>query len=400
MAGLALLAACSAPAQPDQLAQPRGACFTRDDNRTPPFEIFQVSPPPPYSPATRDYPAASAVYPATDYVTGAIHSITAPTLPSTSGFTFRKYFLLWVNRCIQLPGVTPGIDSCRNPRTKGNGYRRMIDDGAGDKVRPAFSTYAKADACTLIQARRVLGETGGLETSARAAGLTLWDGDDRVRLAPLARRFAMPNGQMMSYFVDTCILEAAPEAPDASGIVLDYEVWDNRTPAQTVDIVRNLARLTHQRGKKLILITDPVPKPPSGLTAESVPAVIDAVDGFGSAIATGSSPGNPSTHYPARGRMRSPWEAYQTQLSVVTAGGRNPLTPQMRRKLIWNIDLNDIAPPEARQLHDEIVRQGYRGMLLARNFQREGGACDRPVNQTIACLALGRCDGRFGLDRH
>jgi hypothetical protein len=349
---------------------------------------------------TRDYPATSAVYPATDYVTGAVHSITAPTQPSASGLAFRKYFLLWVNRCIQVPGVTPSLNACRNPRTKGNGYRGMIDDGAGDKVRPAFSTYAKADACTLIQAARVLGQTGGLDAAATAAGLRLWDGDDRVGLAPLARRFAMPNGQVMTYFVDTCILEAAPEAPDASGIVLDYEVWDNRTPAQTIDIVRNLAQLTHRRGKKLILITDPVPKPPSGLTAESVPEVISELDGFGSAIATGFSLGNPSTHYPARARMRSPWEAYQTQLSVVTDGGRNPLTPQLRRKLIWNIDLNDIALAEGRQLHEEIVRQGYRGVLLARNFQREGGTCDRPVNQTIACLALGQCDGRFGLGRH
>jgi hypothetical protein len=396
VAGLAILVACSAPAAPDQ---PQGACFTRHDNIGLPFDVFQVSQPPAYSPAERDYVAASAIYPATDYATAAIRSIKDPQPPSASRLRFRRHFLLWINRCIRLPGITPGPEACRNPRNKGNGYHDMIDDGTGDKIRPAFSTYAKANACTLIQARRVLGETGGLGPSARAAGLTLWDGDERAGLARLGRRVAMPNGQVASYFIDTCILEATPESPDASGVVLDYEAWDNRTPAEALAFIRELAALTHQRGKSIILITNQLPKPPNGLVAQNIRQVIDAVDGFGSAIATGASVGNASVHFPARSRLIAPYDAYQRQLDVLTDGGRNPLTPAVKRKLIWNVSLYDMGLAEGRQLHAEFRRQGYRGILIARNFLREGGACSRPENQTIACLALGQCDGHFGASR-
>lgn len=379
--------------------QPPVACFTRQDSRAAPLGVFEVAAPPPYSPLLHDYPPTAAAYPVTDFVTAPIRLIRSPTQPSASGFKFRKYALLWVNRCIQLAGVTPGPEACRNLRTKGNGYVGMMDDGAGDKVRQAFSTYGKADACTLIQARRLLGETAGLAASGRAAGLSVWDSEDRVGLARLARRFTMTNGQPSSYLVDTCVLEPVPAAPDINGLMLDYEVWDSRTPAQTLDIVRKLAQLTHQRGKQLLLITDPIPKLPSGLTAANVRLVIDAVDGFGSTISTGFSLGSPNIHFAARPRARTPWEAYTEELAVLTDGGRNPLTPQVKRKLFIPVGLDDVTLPEAQRLHDEFVRQGYRGVLLVRNFLRQGGVCDRPINQEIACLALGKCDGRFGIGR-
>ena len=79
--------------------------------------------------------------------------------------------------------------------------------------------------------------------------------------------------------------------------------------------------------------------------------------------------------------------------------GASPLTEEMKEKIIWQVSLFDTQLAEAKWLHDEIKKQKYRGISLFRNFVRQGGACSRPVNQLIACLGFGACDGEFRADR-
>ena len=108
------------------------ACFTRDDNKSISYDVFQVAVPPPYYVAGKDYVVSNAFYPATDFVSTTSQRLSTLSPASASGYKFRKYVMLWVNRCIQLPGLTPGGNAgCRNLNPKGNGYYLMMTDSAG-----------------------------------------------------------------------------------------------------------------------------------------------------------------------------------------------------------------------------------------------------------------------------
>jgi hypothetical protein len=378
-------------------------CFQRDDNRRMSYDVFQISFPPKFSPQAGDYADDSPVYPASDYATISMKSLKEMSPASKSGFSFRKHYLLWANRCIHIEGTTPSEEACRNTvRTKGNGYPEMLRGDLKDQLRTAYSTYAKADACTLISASKVLGEPQAvLEAAAKADGLELVTAgaSERERLKAVARSVTAKNGESTNYLVDVCVVESNVLASDTAGIVLDYEVWDSRTPVEAISLMTRLRDLVHKHGKTFIVTTNPIPRPPNGISGESARAILDLADGFATTIASGASPGNPSTYARQRDRQRSVVEDYRLQLAELTDRGKHPLSAKQRAKLIWNISLFDTQLDEARELHDEFKRQGYRGVMIFRNFVRQGGACSRTENQVTSCLTLGACDGKFGSTR-
>jgi hypothetical protein len=395
MAALAMALAASG-----QSALAASDCFERDDSKSLSYDVFQIAPPPAYSFRSGDYPDTSPAYPASDYTTTTIRLIKDATPPSASGFSFRKYYFLWANRCLYLKGITPDSESCRNTtRFKGNAYFEATKDGKGSPIRAAFSTYAKANACTRIRALHALGETAELALLAREANISLWEDPDRGKLSEFARAVTVGDGTMMRYLVDLCVLEADAQAADAAGIVLDYEVWDDRTPAEVVVFTRELHDIAKRHGKKLVLTTNPLPRRPNGIDASNVRELIDAVDGFAATISSGATPGNPAVNVPKRSRTFSPLESYRNQLALMTDNGKMPLSAAMRSKIIWNISLFDTELSEAKALHDEFKTQAYRGVMIFRNYVKQGGSCERPENQVIACIALGVCDGKFGVGR-
>lgn len=375
-------------------------CFHRDDNRRMSYDVFQISFPPKFDVQAGDYAKESPVYPASDYATISMKSLRDMSAPSRSGLSFRKHYLLWANRCIHIAGTTPNEEACRNTmRTKGNGYPEMIRGDLKDQLRTAYSTYAKADACTLISASKVLGEPQAvLEAAAEADGLELVTAgaSERERLKATARSVTSKAGESTNYLVDVCVVEPDVLASDTAGIVLDYEVWDSRTPAEAVSLMKRLRDLLHKHGKTFIVTTNPIPRPPNGISGESAREILDLADGFATTIASGASPGNPSTNARRRERQRSVVEDYRLQLGELTDHGKHPLSAKQKAKLIWNISLFDTQLDEARELHDEFKQQGYRGVMIFRNFVRQGGACSRTENQVTSCLTLGACDGKFG----
>lgn len=386
---------------PGSSADATGECFSREDNKRLSYEVFQVSAPPAYSVALGDYAPTNPAYPGSHFITAWMERLYGPSTAGGSRLHFRKSFLFWVNRCVYLPGITPDIGSCGNVnRNKGNGYFDIVKDASGRQVRPVFSNYAKANACTYLQLNRVLGDfSQALAHAATKAGLVLWDGSNRTELPRLARDVKMSNGEVMPYFVDVCILEARALPSDADGVVLDYEVWDERTADNTLETVRQLSSLAHQKGKELQVSMSPIPRAPNGIDASNIRDIVIATDGVIIAISTGSTLGNESIRFAPRGRTLSHFESYRNQVAVLTDGGRIPLTQELKSKIAWNIGLYDIKLEEARQLHDEIKKQGYRGIMISRAFMKQGGACTRQENQITACLALGDCSGRFGAER-
>jgi hypothetical protein len=385
-------------------ARAQGDCFARSDATKLKYDVFQISSSPKYLPAQKDFIERSPWYPATDYAMTSIPMINRQGETSASGLTFRRHYLLWANRCINFKGLTPDLDSCRNTtRVKGNGYPGLIGHGKplAEQLRTAFSTYAKADACTLISAHALIdGDWTAMEAKAKAVGLTLVPGDtDRTKLAAMARQVEAGNGTKTRFLVDICIPETQPMGSTGAGIVLDYEVFDGRRPESVTALFRDLAAITRSRGKTFIVVTNPLPREPNGIVASNVRDVIDVVDAFAPTITTGATPGNPDILLKEKPRTISPMDDYRRQIGVLTDSGRATLTKAQRAKIIWNISLFDTGLPEAKFFHDEIIAQGYRGLMIFRHFTKQGGSCSRAANQITSCLAFGACDGRFGGDR-
>lgn len=383
------------------LAEPD--CFRREDNRHISYDVFQISGPPPYSKDSGDYADAFLTYPASDYATISIRTILTESPGSGSGLSFRKHYLLWANRCIFMEGITPDIAECRNTRrTKGNGYPGMTANvPLQNQLRSAFSTYRHANACTTLSALRVLGEgETRLRERANAEGLELiLDKRTNEQLWASATTVSTGTGLPQTYLIDKCIVEPVPMAEDAAGVVLDYEVWDDRTPIEALSYLASLQDIVRSRGKTLIVATNPLPRAPNGIDSSNAAKILATVDAFAPTVATGGAAANSHIGVVPRQRQRSPFESYQEQLQVLTNQGRAPLSPELRRKLLWNVSLYDLSLDEAAQLRNEFVREKYRGIMISRNFVKQGGACNRPANQVIACLTMGECNGSFGAKR-
>lgn len=382
-----------AKAQPD--------CFRLEDNKRTPFEVLQIAKPPRFVARQNDYLETSPYYPATTFATTTASALSQPLQRGASGVFFERSYFQWVNRCIQIPGETPSLTACRNQnRSKGNLYVGIPPGTLKTQVRPLFSTYAKANACTIAQINAVLGRPKNeLGSAGRKAGIVVLSNQEIAAIASHARTVTTADGESQTALVDVCVYDSDRLAPDVGAIVLDYEVWDYRTTSEVVAFLREIRTSVADAGRKLILYTNEIPRPANGLTSDSIRAVLAEVDSFAPTLWTGATKGNLDMGLRARHRSRSLWESYIDQLAVLTDNGARPLTANENAKIIWNISLFDINLDDARRLHEEFRHRKYRGIAIFRNYVKQGGSCSRPENQLTACLALGECGGDFGRDR-
>jgi hypothetical protein len=316
-------------------------CFTaRQDDRLP-FRVVQEAPPPVLG--ERNYP----YFPLTDAATAQIERLWEPTLPGVS-----KWYNEWANRC---QGAARSFNVCGwNP--KGNLGNPRIS--GRPPVRSFFATFAMADACTLAQAAYALGEN--IDPSRYAgSGMRIEQGRERPLL------------QTRERLVDTCEMPAARLPPDAAGILLDYEVQDGRSPSQTLAFLREFARLVHAHGKRAILYTNPLDAPTqryTGITAANAHAVMNSFDFLTIVLWS-------------RNRQHDIGESFRAQLDTIRAGG--PVNP---RKLLAVYELNGTTVEDAKSTRALLLASGLAGVVLWRDHARQGGDCDAPTNQKIACL--------------
>jgi len=380
-------------------------CFSRSDNRRLKFDVFHISKPPVHNPGLKEEDQRSPYFPGTDYATSTPADPQRPAVsPNGAAPAMRRHYLLWANRCIFMPGITKNPEECRNTRSpKANSYPGIIGDARplSEQVRAAFSTYAGANACTLIQAGAAIGkEWNQLKSWGTAAGIAVEKSTaGKEALNSHVRSVRLADGKTSTYLLDVCVVDQTLMSPDTQGIALDYEVFDNRTPREVVGFFSKLSGLLHEGHKTLVVTTNPLPRPPNGLDATNVVDVLNTVDGLATAISSGATAGNPNISSQPRARTMSPIDDYHRQLKVLTDNGRRQLTREQARKIVWTVSLYDTSLQEGKFLHDEIVARGYRGILLFRHYVKQGGACSRESNQLTACLAFGECTGRFGATR-
>jgi hypothetical protein len=323
------------------------ACFHPGDRPSPNMEVYQQAPPPAAGRA-----GDSAYYPATAFAT-----LNLDSLRSAEAGTANYYFQ-WANR------ATVGVLNAR-----GQPVARKLNLQPGDAgslgPRTAFTTIDKANACTLAQTAAVLGrEASEVDRIALSAGVRA------VRLAP-GDKAGLASAR------DVCVVLNRPLPPGGAGVMLDYEVQDGRSEAQTVQFLTAFADLVHKAGRRAILFSDPLDAPSqvyTGITAANAGQLARVFDGMTLLVWAGN----------AQGDVRA---SFDKQFDIITHGGG--VDP---RRLIAVFELANTTPEDARATREAMLRRGLGGVMFWRNGAQQGGDCASPINRKIACLALGRCD--------
>lgn len=435
------------------------------------FQLIQLAPPPWSTPNIN----SSQYFPATHFATLQIERV--QSMPPKPEMGTQSYNL-WANRCARLTAFDPSGNvlskfstppdslvgagstlSCANTTvTKGNVYARMIPvindknevicspNGEPKILRPIFSSLAKANLCTEMQAMQVIygGQPSKYMNLLAAQGkLTLFvqpTGDNQLvqatslkcgeqsplqnqKLSSLATT-AQIGSKKDSYLIDVCILPPMGQAQNASvtGITLDYEVQDNRTTNQTKTLFLKLKRILGD--KKLTVYTNDLSTAgvKNGLipkTPQETPFafLLGYVDFLAPILWTGATPGGPvGSELNVQSYKFTLKQDFDKQIALMK-GDRAQLPLHLRRKIMFMIslyydDCNRSGNMCANQLEDlALVRrlsleQGHSGFIIFRNGVNQIGAksCsststvdtgsssfEQNTNQIMACIAYGRC---------
>lgn len=321
---------------------PGADCFSAADNARLRFEAYQQAPPPRDGVRYPHYPLSAAVSGQLGRLASAPKGI-------------QTWYYHWANRAAT-PLVGAGgrqIVRKLNIEPSWTGNRRH---------RSAFSSIDRANACTLAQAASLLGQDARARRYARDAGITL------------VNETALPDAAPPSP-ADTCVLASGRLPPRASGIMLDYEVQDGRTPSMTEAFLAAYAKLVHAAGKQVMLLVNPLDSQGqqrfTGVTAENAHRIVALFERTTLVLWSG----NAQKSLPA---------SYAAQMSIVKAGG-----PVDTRRLLVDFELAGTTLDDARFVREAIIRDGLAGVMFWRNYAVQGGSCAAPVNQRIAAIAFG-----------
>jgi len=392
---LCMQAKANLPTADDAQAEKTAGCFSAEDNRKLSFDVYRSG----WAPVAKNQDgllARSPLYPATAFATMQLDRITGPqTSDPAQNMTYANYFFLWGNRCL---AFSNDEQECRNTkRVKGNDYNNRVSvvvDGKRVEARPMFSSYQRADSCTTLQALNAAGvaeaelktaaEKEGLKTFFRYAG----DGKALADVADITQTMANGRIEKRPYFVDTCLFDKRMGAGPA-GVIIDYEVWDERSPAQTRTFLLQMARALHERGKSFMVFTNSLvsqgARKGNGIDASNLKDVITASDGFFPVVWSGATPGG--IEIDAHDRKESFVQNFDAQMRYLRDAGVN--SPELMRKIHPVISIYDLRAGEAQQLHQAIKAQGLGGVMLWRNGVAADSACSMITGPILRNLLYG-----------
>lgn len=365
-------------------------CFTQQDSLALPFEVIRIGAPK-FDTRTGLFKDANN-FPATMMMNGGDGAPSVSPI-SKDGVEFEYSGNIWANRCVNIGGVQNW--ECPNfLKTKGNYYRGIVTvqrNGMDRQVRPIFTTYSRANACTRIQVGFALGfSDDALKLMASNNQLTIVKWEERATVLPkMVRDIRLPNGSENTYWVDLCLLDKSPMAASATAISVDYEVQDSRPESSTQNVISQIATMVHNRGKKLIVYTNDLDSAMpyyNGISQNNMDAILNAVDVFSFTVGSKASLG--CYEVPPSPRLTSPISNMYANLNFITNNGRRKVD---YRKLAPWVNLYDLQPDEASALYSILRQTNMKGIYLPNSNLEVGGSCSLPVNQSIGKL--------LGLDR-
>ncbi len=318
------------------------ACFTERDNAALTFDVIQQAPPP-----ARDG-TAYAFYPLTGVASMQLGSLAA----ARPGYAL--YYFQWANRSNAPLANALGVAVPR----KAN-FQQVA--GRLRHQRTPFSSVARANACTLAQTANALGLRADAERYAAAGGITL--------VSETRQADGGDTGPE-----DVCVLADGSLPRAAAGVLLDYEVQDRRSPAETLAFLTDYTALVHRAGRKAILLINPLDAPSqiyTGITAANAHAIVAAFD-------------RTTIFLWSRNRQGDLQASYTAQKAVIAAGG-----PFEGARILIDFELKGTSLDDAKLVRRLIVDDHLAGVLLWRNYAKQGRACASDVNQKIATIAFG-----------
>ena len=311
-----------------------------------PFRVFQQAPPP----QRRD--AGYVHYPLTDAATMQLGKL------ATAKRGVGLWYFQWGNRSNAPLYNTAGKLVPRKPN---------FQPASGElrSQRTPFTTVDRANACTLAQTARLLGEDAKGAEIAQKAGLPL-----------VAEREHQDVGSVGP--ADLCLLAEGRLPRKAAGVFLDYEVGDGRTPEQSLEFLRRFAELVHGAGRKAGVMINPLDAPSQVWTGITGPVARELVSQFDYT----------TIWLWARNAQGSLPASYDRQMELLRQGGKVD-----GKRVLALFELANTSEADARFVHDAIRRDGLAGAMLWRNRAVQGGPCDSPVNRKTALLVFGRLPG-------
>ncbi|MBX9883564.1 MAG: hypothetical protein K2X68_01195 [Novosphingobium sp.] len=233
------------------------------------------------------------------------------------------------------------------------------------RQRSPFTSIERANACTLAQTAHLLDEDAKGTAIAQQAGLSL------------VAESEYPDLGAAGPF-DLCVIATSRLPHHATGIFLDYEVADGRTPAQSLDFLRRFAALVHGAGRKVGVMINPLDAPTQAWTGITGPVAQELTAVFEYT----------TIWLWARNAQGSLPLSYTKQMELLRQAGAVD-----GKRVLALFELAGTSEDDARFVHDAVRRDGLAGVMLWRNQAVQGGSCDSPVNRKTALLLFGQLPG-------
>jgi len=322
-------------------AAPESVCFTARDNDALKFELIQQAPPPIAGKPYRFYP-----------LTGVASMQLASLDAADPGIAL--YYFQWANRS------NAPLTNARGQLVARKGNFQQAA-GRVRQQRTAFSSVPRADACTLAQAATALGLRADAARFAADGGIRL--------VSATAQEDAGASGP-----VDVCVVASGATPRRLTGLLLDYEVQDGRSAAETLAFLTRYATLVHRAGRQAILLTNPLDAPSqvyTGITAGNAHAIVDLFD-------------RTTIFLWSRNRQGDLRASYDAQKAMIAAGG-----PFDGARILIDFELMGTRVDDARLVRRLVADDHLAGVLLWRNYAIQGGSCASDINMKIAAIAVG-----------
>jgi hypothetical protein len=253
------------------------SCYSFANSLPLDMQVMRQAVPPEYVDGTTNFPDQDGTYPATIYTAQNTPNLTrAVGATAPNGAQIKGYAFLWANRCIGINGG-PCPKNKSNPINSPAITKNVIVNGTttAKEVRLAFTNVAKANACTIARAAYILGYSSNVaEEIAVNNKIKLYSAAGIQEVAKTAKLYTASSGDKHYTLTDICVL---PETQtNVDGIVLDYEVHDNRDPKSTTNVIGRIGDMAREKGKGLIIYTNSIDKAgvANGLTRANLKQVI------------------------------------------------------------------------------------------------------------------------------
>lgn len=332
-----------------------------------------------------------------------------PRMRDANGLMYRAYKGIWANYCTPIGAPNADCQRVNNP-TKGNYIAPAVTIGYSEnpqspeqitenyQIRPMFRSYKNADNCTYAQIAAAMNQPAEMDAYiAKGDGLLKFvrhkdDGPELIALATERQFSPTSRGKILA---DVCLIDLNPKA-NFAGIVLDYEVWDRRTPSAVLTYVNEIRKIIDLKpAKQFYFYTNSLQQPgtraSNGVTEANANEIMQIVDGFSPIVWSGAGAGGYGLN--ATTRQWTFAESYEANLSILSDGGKKPL---QLRKILPTVSLYDLSPAEARDLHDRIKARRFNGVKIWNNGVDVTPSCNNPAaDEVIQCLVtdLGTCTG-------